>query len=55
MQQYLWFKWGVDWFEYVEWVDQGGGEDELFSSPISCVQDGLLTDVESEETVDVPS
>ena len=52
VQQYVWPNGNNDWFEYAEWVEQGGGEDEFLGSPSSCVPEGFLTDVDSEEIVD---
>ena len=51
VKQYVWPHGDVDWYEYCEWVAQGGGEDPFLSSPSSgCVQEGFLTDQSSEES-----
>ena len=50
VQQYFWPNGDNDWFEYAEWVDQGGGEDEFLSSPSSCFQSGGSMDTAPEET-----
>ena len=50
VQQYFWPNGDNDWFEYAEWVEQGGGDDEFMSSPSSCVQDGFMMDADSQES-----
>ena len=48
VHQYVYPNGDYDFFEYSEWVSQGGGDDDCLSSPSSCVQSGFLTDNESE-------
>ena len=51
VQQYFWPNGDNDWFEYAEWVEQGGGGEEFMSSPSSgCVHSGWSTDTVPEET-----
>ena len=50
MQQYLWPHVDADFYEYAEWVQQGGGEDEFLSSTSSCGQSGWSTDTASGES-----
>ena len=51
MQQHLWPHVDADFYEYAEWVEEGGGENDFLSNPSSgCGQEGFLTDVDSEES-----